>query len=100
MALVEQELSEVRLALAKAELEMKSGGRIQAPKALQQWLQKTYQLESQNFQLQKNIAMSQMSDAKEAVSLNIKQRIVDLGVECIILAQLSHCEINTDVSHV
>lgn len=63
--LVEQELSEVRLALAKAEIEMKSH-RVNAPQALQQWLQKTYRLESQFFQLQKNLAMTQMSEAKDA----------------------------------
>ena len=63
---MEQELSEVRLALAKAELEMKAS-RTHPPQALQQWLQKTYQLESEYFKLRKDIAMTQMNEAKEAV---------------------------------
>lgn len=65
LALVEQELSEVRLALAKAELEMKAS-RTHPPQALQLWLQKTYQMESEYFKLRKDIAMTQMNEAKEA----------------------------------
>jgi len=64
--MVEQELSDVRLALAKAEIEMKAN-RIHPPHALQQWLQKTYQIESEYFNLRKDIAMTQMAEAKEAV---------------------------------
>lgn len=65
--MVEQELSEVRLALAKAELEMKNN-QIKPPKALQEWLRKTYQIESEYFKLRKDLAMTQMTDAREAVS--------------------------------
>ena len=71
LALVEQELSEVRLALAKAELEMK-GNQTQPPKALQEWLKKTYHIESEYFKLRKDIAMTQMTEAREAVSLQAK----------------------------
>ena len=67
LALVEQELSEVRLALAKAKLETKSN-QAQPPKALQEWLRKTYQIESDYFKLRKDIAMTQMTEAREAVS--------------------------------
>lgn len=66
--MVEQELSEVRLALAKAELEMKSN-QPRPPKALQEWLKKTYHIESEYFKLRKDIAMTQMTEAREAVSI-------------------------------
>lgn len=42
--------------------------RLRSPKALQQWLQMTYKKEAEHFQYKKRIALTQMEEAKEAVS--------------------------------
>ena len=64
--LVEQELSVVRVALAKAEAEM-NNSKLQTPKVLQQWLQMTYKKEAKFFHYKKQQALTQMTDAKDAV---------------------------------
>ena len=67
LSLVEQELFEVRKALQKAETEMESM-KPKSFKALQQWLIITYRKESKHFIGKKSKALSQMQEAKDAVS--------------------------------
>jgi len=73
LSLVEQELAEVRLALARSEMELNSL-KSKTPISLQGWLKLTYKNESKYFQYRKQIALNQMEDAKEACDKVSKTR--------------------------
>ncbi|XP_065667544.1 uncharacterized protein LOC100198735 isoform X2 [Hydra vulgaris] len=91
LSMIEQELSDVRLQLLNAQKQLGSA-QIKSPKMLQKYLVMTYKKETKHFLQRKQMALSQMKEAKEACAKVSKSRRSMLGV-----LRLAHSESIDDV---
>ncbi|KAM9497288.1 stromal interaction molecule 1-like isoform 4-T6 [Salvelinus alpinus] len=90
----EEELDQVRMALKKAERELESRACWSPPDALKTWLQLTYEIEVQYYNIKKQSAEKQLLQAKEGADKIKKKRSTLFGT-----FHVAHSSSLDDVDH-